>query len=1118
MKKNRLSGSTMYCNEMERSSAGIDAFKRFFFLMFLLVSVAFSNVSYAQEKTVTGIVTDSSGAAVQGASIAVKGAKNATASGPDGRFSITVPSNNSVLAVSYVGTEQQELKVGAGNSVNVTLRRVSAATQEVVVVGYGTQRKATLTGSVSTVNAKTFQDRGPVASPLAALQGQVAGVTVTRSSAQPGRENWNFQVRGATSANGTEPLIIIDGLPVPSSSALNSLNPADIENISFLKDASASIYGARAAGGVVLITTKRARSGKAIIEYSGSVSRKKVGLQPKLTDINGWGPLMYEARFTNDQYPVTDAWVTYANISMYAKQHGKDWLTRGEWLGLVAPTGPFPNGFVFGDVREYVFFNGTMQDYLWGDATSNEHQLSISSRGDKGGYRISMGYLNDGSLLQTGNNSNKRYNLRLAHDYQVSSKMTLQSNISLEKNDIVQPTGIGAVLNNGIQPGIPISAQNGKPYIWGSGIPNASTYNIAQYGGDNKEANTRLNTNFNLTYNFSKDLKAVGSAGYYFLNTDYRTREEAIDWYDYTGTELLSKLTPSGGSRSSYQRGARKEAYYNLNAYLEYAKVFGDHDIKLMGGSQYERDEVNSFLAKTLDPVPGVPSSLSLSTSTDAGSKTLSEAQNHYALAGYFSRLNYAYKGKYLFEANARYDGSSKFISSNRWKLFYGFLAAWRIKQEKFMENVSFLNDLKLRASWGTVGNQSGIGLYDYIQFMNLNYSQGQTSSGFPIIGNSPVVRVAPGGLVALDRTWETVQTSNIGVDIATLKNRLSGTFDYYIKRNKNMLIARTFPAALGANAPQGNNGELKTWGWELSLNWRDRIGDVGYHIGGNLSDNQNRLVNYGGQTLISSANRGYNSAVEGYSLGTYFGLDYAGRIQTQKQLDDYKALFFAPGTNINTGFSQTSTLKRETLQLGDNMFRDVNGDGKITFPEDAVVVGRDDPRYSYSFNGGLDWKGFDLNVIFQGIGQRTIIRDGNWRIPGAVVFQAQNAAFDQQWWTPARTDAYLPRISTTGTINNYNYYPSNWVAENGSYIRLKNLVVGYTLPKSLTQKAKIEKLRVYFSGNDLWEKSHIRDGWDPEAPRSVANIGDPNNGNVSTFSERYPFYRYMTFGVNVTF
>jgi hypothetical protein len=310
----------------------------------------------------------------------------------------------------------------------------------------------------------------------------------------------------------------------------------------------------------------------------------------------------------------------------------------------------------------------------------------------------------------------------------------------------------------------------------------------------------------------------------------------------------------------------------------------------------------------------------------------------------------------------------------------------------------------------------------------------------------------------------------------------------------------------------------LKTWGWELSLNWRDRIGDVGYHIGGNLSDNQNRLVNYGGQRLISSANRGYNAAVEGYSLGTYFGLDYAGRIQTQKQLNDYKALFFAPGTNINTGFSQTSTLKRETLQLGDNMFRDVNGDGKITFPEDAVVVGRDDPRYSYSFNVGVDWKGFDFNVIFQGIGKRTIIRDGNWRIPAAVVFQAQNVAFDQQWWTPTRTDAYLPRISTTGTINNYNYYPSNWVAENGSYIRLKNLVVGYTLPKSLTQKAKIEKLRIYFSGNDLWEKSHIRDGWDPEAPRSVANVGDPNNGNVSTFSERYPFYRYMTFGVNVTF
>jgi TonB-linked SusC/RagA family outer membrane protein len=538
----------------------------YFPLLFLsLFFLSYS--SFAQTQAITGTVLDSkTGEPVVGATVTVKGTKNGTSTDVSGKFHLSV-SGTPVLMVSSVGYGTQEIAADAAGNTIVRLVNTNQQMSEVVVVGYGTTKKATLTGSVATINAKTFQDRGPVASPLAALQGQVPGVVVTRSSAQPGRENWNFQIRGATSTNGTEPLVIIDGLTVPNSRALNSLNPADIENISFLKDASAAIYGARAAGGVVLITTKRAKSGKPVMQYDGSYSIKKVGLQPKLTDINGWGPMMYEAR-TNDGFGSTDPWVTYSNIAMYAKKNGIDWLSRNQWLALVAPGGQFPNGFVFGDVRDYVFFDGTMQDYLWGNAASNEHQLSIASKNEKSGYRISLGYLNDGSLLQYGNNSNKRYNLRLTHDYQFSPRLTLQSNISLEKNDIVQPTGIGAVLNNGIQPGLPRASQNGKPYIWGSGIGNATTNNIASLGGDNNENNTRINTNFNLTYKIANNLKAVGSAGYYFQNTDYRTMENAIDWYDYSGTEKLTTLTPNNSGRGNYQRAAWRESYYNLNGYL----------------------------------------------------------------------------------------------------------------------------------------------------------------------------------------------------------------------------------------------------------------------------------------------------------------------------------------------------------------------------------------------------------------------------------------------------------------------------------------------------------------------------------------------------------------------
>jgi TonB-linked SusC/RagA family outer membrane protein len=1083
------------------------------FLLLLL----FTNVANAQTKTVTGkVINGDTKEPIVGATVKVKDGKAITTTKDDGTFSLPAPANASV-EISAVGYAPQTITADFSQVMSISLTVNNGSLGEVVVVGYGTAKKGSLTGAVSTVNAKTFQDRGPIASPLAALQGQVPGVAVTRSSAQPGRESWNFLIRGNSSTNGTEPLVIVDGLTLPNTAALNSFNPADIENISFLKDAAAaSIYGSRAASGVVLITTKRAKSGKATIQYNGSLSKKKIGLLPELVDIKGWGPMMEEAKVTDGVAP-NDVWYKYGKLAQYAVANNIQYLKYADAAAWLNNAGLGSAGF-FTDVKDFVFFPGTMQDVLWGDAVSNEHQLSIAAKGEKSGYRISLGYLNDGSLLQVGNNSNKRYNLRLTHDYQFSPKLKLESNFSLEKNDIIQPSNIGAVLNNGIQPGMPLEAMNGKPYVWGSGIGNATTNNIAKYGGDGKELNTRLNSSLNLTYNFTKNLKAVTAIGYYFNNTDYRTRENAITWYDYTGTIPISTLSPSNSNRSFYQRANRKEAYYNVNAYLEYAKTFNeDHDVKMMAGTQYERQEVASFMAKALDVMADVPSSLSLSTG-DGTSKTVAEDQYHIALAGYFGRFNYAYKNKYLFEINGRYDGTSRFQQDNRWQFFYGLSGGWRISQEPFMENISFLNDLKLRASWGNVGNQYTKRelLYEFVQIMNLNFSTGPGSAAYPIIGSSPVVRVSPGGIPAPERTWERVQTTNLALDFSVLNSRLSGSAELFKKNNDNLLLPRTLPAVLGADAPNTNNGKLRTDGWDLSLTWSDHIGKVTYRVGGNISSYKTKLVDFGGQTVISTNNRGLNATVQGYPINSYFGLEYAGRIQTDKELQDYRA--YIKDNNIGMPSGAATALPNGRLALGDNMFKDLNGDGKITFPEDARFLGTDDPRLVYSFNGGVEWNGFDLNVIFQGVGKRTIVRDGNWRIPANVIFQAQNQAFENAWWTPERTGAYLPRISATGAINNYNYFPSDWVKENGAYLRLKNLVIGYTLPAMLTQKARIQRLRVYFSGNDLWEHTKIRDGWDPEATRNVNNSGDTNNNNVSTNSGRYPFYRYLTAGVNVTF
>jgi len=1088
-----------------------------FFMSFILMTCCIA--VFAQTKTVTGVVKNEAGQLLAGATIAVKGSSTSTVSDERGSFKINIPANkSSVLIFSYVGLTPIERTVGNINIVNISFTSSAASLGEIVVIGYGSKKKASLTGSIATVDAKVFQDRGPTANPLAALQGQVPGVVVTRSSAAPGREGWNFQIRGATSTNGTEPLVLVDGIPLVSLNALNSINPNDIENMVFLKDASAAIYGARAAGGVVLITTKKAKSGKPVIQYDGSVTSKTVGLQPHLINVKQFGQGLVDAT-TNDYYgipPTSFIWYKFGQLQLNAPDSGyldmnytynMDWVT-GKLTYIGTPTTPSSNPANpgFGDVKDFTFFNTNWVDALWGRATSTQHNISVSGKSDKSGYRLSFGYMDDGSLLKWGKNSNKRYNIRLSHDYNFSEKLKLESIISLEKNDIIQPTQVGGVLGQYQQPGFPIATVNGQPYGWGTQYsPNW----LAELGGEQKEYNTRIFSSFKLNYSITNHLRLTGQASYNWNGTDIKTQQSSItNWYNYAGYMKGSPDNPTQVN-SFYQRQLIKDPYYNLNAYMEYQNTFKkDHEVGVTIGTNYERDEANSFTARTNYLANnGVPS-LNLGIG-DPSTKSVNESQSHYAIGSYFGRLNYAYKGKYLFEANARYDGSSKFAAKDRWKLFYGFLAAWRIKQEKFMDNLNFISDLKLRATFGSVGNQSGIGLYDYLQLLNASSNTtGPTNSGFPIIGTGPVVYVAPtNNLVSLERTWEKVQTKNLGLDFSFLRSRLFGSFDYFIKDNINMLLGQAYPAVLGATAPALNVGHLRTKGWEAVLGWNDRIGKVGYRISGSITDNTNELISYAANSVIGA---GYNGAVQGYAIGSYFGLQYAGRAQDQKTLDAYRLL--APGNNISMPLT-TGTLPG--VRLGDNMFTDINGDGKLTVPGDLVYLGRDDPRYTYAINLGADWNGFDFSATFQGVGKRTIFREGNWRVPFGSIFQGQTDFWVGKTWTPQNTGAYYPNLSAgqNGTsYNNYNYQVSTWSVENGAYIRLKNLVLGYTLPQNIIRRAKIQKFRVYLSGNDLWEKTHIRDGWDPEATRSVGRAN-----NESTFS-RYPFYRYLTAGINLTF
>lgn len=1029
-----------------------------------------------QANTVKGRVLDAAGEPVIGASVMVKGTSNGTITDVDGNFilnNVTGP-----IVISFIGYKTQEINASDGKPVKVVLKEDAELLDEVVVVGYGTQKKATLTGSVTVVNDKMLENKGTMSSPVQALQGQVPGVIITRSSSAPGDESWGMSLRGAVSANKTEPLVIIDGIEYESVNELRLLNPSDIESMNFLKDASASIYGAKAAGGVVLVTTKKAKDNQVQVDYSGSVTAKFVGLSPHLMSLDEWASSVIDAR-TNDGYGDDDTWMRYAKLALAYKN---------QYINLDHTANPFGSGG-FTDVADFVFFDTDWQDIMWGTAASTQHELAISGGTDKSKYRLSLGYMFDDSNLKWGNNNNNRYNLRLTNTFRLSDRASIESVIAYNRQDQVAPSQLGSALTtNSQQPGFPSATANGKPYAWGTwGSPNW----YCELGGDNKLKVSAINISETFNYEFYKDLSLHLTGGYNTSTAIRDTQNKSIEWYNYAGDRIVR--TDPVESKSSYTKSNSRTDFYSLSGHLDWGHLFADvHDVKVMVGMQYNLKEYEYTYLRTLGILPSLEipnSSNDLIYLTSDDKKTTSSKWQE-AVLSYFGRVNYNYKSRYMAEAQFRYDGSSKFQPENRWVAYGGVSLGWRISEEAFMKNLKFVDELKLRASYGSVGNQSGIDRYDGAQLYAFKPTQGV------LIGNGKVSYVDTNGkLPSFDRTWERIHNYNAGLDFGLFRNRLSGTVDLFWKFNNNMLIDVIYPGILGDAAPKGNHGALKAHGWEGALNWSDKIGKVTYHVGGTFTYTTNTLQDNGGSGAIES---GVKSNREGYALNSVFGLRYCGKIQTEEQLKKYEGRY---ADNNTIGIS------KGMLRLGDNMFEDVNKDGKLDY-NDYVYLGTDDPKMQFSFNLGVEWNGFDLAAVFQGAGKRTIWRDkSTWRIPMRAVYQNTSNQHIGNTWSPENTAAYYPSLTNKGDINNYNYQCSSWSVEDGSYLRLKNVTLGYTLPASLLAKTKVlSKARVYVAGTDLWEHSNINDGWDPEASREVDN------------AKRYPFLRTVTFGLNLTF
>lgn len=1039
-----------------------------------------SQVVTQAQKRIKGQVVDVTGEPLIGVNISVVGGTVGTITDIDGNYSINVLAG-AKLKFSYIGYKDQVMEVGTQTVINVKLQEDSEVLDEVVVVGYGSQKKETLTGAVTVVNEKMLENKGSMSSPVQALQGQVPGVIITRSSGAPGDESWGMKLRGAVSANSTDPLVIIDGVEYESVNELRLLNSADIESINFLKDASAAIYGSKAAGGVILVTTKQAKEGKAKIEYSGSYTHKFVGLQPEMMSIDQWSDAIITTR-RNDGLGDDDQWIRYAKLAQAYK---------GGYINLKNNSNPISN---FSDVDDYVFMDTNWQDVLFGNAGSTQHNLSVSGGNEKSLYRLSVGYMYDDSTLKWGNNNNKRYNVRLTNTVKVTDDFTIESVIAYNRQDQVSPTMINSVLTSSYpQPGIPSSTMDGKPYHWGG---NYSPNWFAELGGDNKLKVSGINISENLKYKFTSFLDAVVNLGY---NTSTATRDavkNGITWYTYDGSLSTAKASAINNPKqesTEYSKSFARTDYYSVSAYLNYHDTFAEkHNVSAMAGVQYNMKEYDytvvtaKDIQSTLEVINGSGDVVFRNSGNTAGPSKWQEA-----MMSYFGRLNYNYMSRYLAEVNLRYDGSSKFRPENRWDFFYGFSGGWRINEEAFMKNVKFLNELKLRLSYGVVGNQSGISRYDGMQLYSFNSLKGA------YLGDGKVSYFKSSGEIATTgRSWERIHNYNIGLDFRMFDNRLTGVVELFMKKNDNMLIAVTYPAVLGDKAPASNNGKFEAKGYEGTLTWSDKIGKVKYNIGGTFTYADNKLVDYGGVTVLKS---GYVDKQQGYSLNSIFGLKHCGKIQTEEQLRKYRYQYYN-GNGI--GMPQE-------IRLGDNMYEDVNKDGKLD-ENDYVYLGSDDPKISYSFNVGVEWNNFDLSAVFQGVAKRTIFRDesnDNFRIPMRAAHLNSTTQSVGDVWSPDNRGARYPTYTNSGPINKYNYQCSSWSVEDGNYLRLKNITLGYNFPASLLNKMKVvSRLRVYVSGADLWEVSKINDGWDPEASRKVAGNG------------RFPFNRTCTVGVDLTF
>lgn len=1058
----------------------VDPFKKRYFIsliMALFFVFLISNVKAQSEKVITGQITDfKTHKPIEGASVSLMGTKYATISDENGKYSLKIDDKHKELLITYVGFSSKKIILSNYVKVDVQLKEESSDLNDVVVVGYGTQTKATLTGAVEQVPEKVFQNRS-VTNVGLMLQGETPGLVVTRSSPRPGNEGIAFQIRGYTSINGGSPLIVVDGVPVVNYYSFQNMNPDDIANISVLKDGAAAIYGSRAANGVILVTTKRGLAGKVNIEYNGNFRFTTNGITAFSPSMQQYATEWIDA---NAQETVPNWWGWVSLSNMEKMQKGVQGIYQTQYWG---------NIFIGNANRIKEMFQRRY---------SYQHNLSISNSTGKSDYRLSFQYADNKGNLATALDGQKQYNATFNYDYHLSSKIKLSTNIMFVDALTQSPSvGLDASLYGQEMPFFPAKNPFGEWYAdYGTVGDRNSVAATADGGRDNRNS---LTSRIDLkgTYQIYNDLSFEALASLQSERYNDERWVNTVQTYDWFGNPAKTTITATQQTTGNpgYSTNAYTSFYQYYSGLFRYNKTInGVHNISVTSGINAEKNYNQQFAAARVNFTDLGVHDISVAdptTETNSGSKDIS------GLYSYLARVDYNYKEKYLAELLGRRDGNSKFSDGHKFRNFGGASAGWAFTKEGFLSGITnILNFGKIRASYSSMGNDAGISNFAYLTTIN----QGSTVFGYPA-ALQPTSSLNNSGLVTLSNVWEKVEQTNIGTDLYFLQNHLNATFDYFIKNNNDMLSNITVPSVLGGTPPKTNSGSMSTKGWEITIGWQEAKKNYTYNFSVNMSNTKSLIKNVEGYDNYGA---GENHIVNGHPLNSWFVYKTDGYFKNQADVDAYYTKY---GNSPDlSGLPQTNSAV--ALRPGDT--KKVPGPaGTITSVGNVqsalVYKGDGNPHYVFGINLGGSLKGFDISAFFQGWLKQQIMRSGWMAYPFATLYTNQNPTFLGKTWTEQDPTAEFPRLTVNPTRAKWNYANNDFMLQNNQYIRLKSLVIGYTLPERITKRAKIDRVRFYFSGNDLWELKSVKDGFDPEMGETSQNVG-------------YPFYRTWSFGVNVGF